>query len=368
MDFEDKFFANQGLTPESSIEPKEEPKQEETPSEEPKQEAPQEEPAKPEQPSSLNTETPPSEDNPPSKPEEQPSSSAPEDDVFEVETDEDLAKFVSDHYGKEISVERLKSILEEQQEFQFANDTVKELNDYIAQGGDLNNFLEFKMTDYSQMSDLDIVTKKMQRDYPDLSKEEIQRKLNREFKLDENRYDEDEIADGKVDLRIAAQEARKQIQELQSKYATPVQTTKTQTQQEPEFSEAEIKQFQSDMQNSISNLKTIEINGMKYEVSDSLREKVAQSPADIGDLFVDDKGSFNFDKYNQIRAIALDPDNFVKTAVEHGKAIMLQELKEKRNNTTLEPETHTPSNVVDSKKAQEALIQEYMGGGKRYGF
>lgn len=338
--------------------------------EEEKQEQPQEPETPPSEERSLDNDKPTEEDNPSQKQEPPTPSSEQEDDVFEVETDEDLAKFVSDHYGKEITPDRLKSILEEPQEPQnvYANDTIKELNDYVSNGGDIKDFMEFKMTDYSQMSELELVTKKMQREHPYLSSDEIKRKLDRQFKLDEARYDDDEIADGKLDLKTAAKEAENYFNKLKDQYASPLQTKAEQKQEpesEPAVSPEELKAFQDSMTNSINNLKTIEIGGVKHEVSDDLRNKIAKAPADIGDLFVDgDK--FDFDKYNQLRAIAIDPEGFVKTIKAQAENDALKSLKDKRNNTQLEAERHNPDEVVDTKKASIAALRQQVGGGNNY--
>lgn len=360
---EDIFFQNLGVETEKD-EPQ--PEVEETTNNTPTEEAPAQEAPKVEN-------VPENNEKPLEKPEEpkqevQPSASAEEDETFEINSDEDLAKFASEHFGKDISVEKLKSILEDKVEVNpFANDTVKEVNEYLAGGGDLKDFIEFKMTDFTQMSDLDIVKKKMQADYPSLSKEQIDRRLTRQFKLDEDRYDEEEIEDGKIDLSVAAQEGRKHFTELQSKYASPLQTKVEAKAEEPQFSEEQLQQFNNQMTASINNLKTIEVNGIRYEVDDALRNKVSQSPTDIGDMFLEgDK--FNFDKYNQFRAIAVDPERFAKTLYEQGQSDALKKLKEERNNTQLEPEAQNPDVNVDSKKATESLLQHYAGGGKRYGF
>lgn len=379
MDLEDTFFANQGEqpvkveeTPKAEEAPKEQPKEEVTPQPEAQVEEPTETPQEETiEPSSLNTETT-QEAEPQKQPQEPtPSTSAEKDDVFDIETVEDLASFASEQFGMNLSAQQLQDLSEgKSAEPSYANDTVKELNDYVAQGGSINDFLEFKMTDYDSMNELELVYRKMQKDYPSLTSEQIQRRLNKKFMLDEEQFDDDERQDGLIDLNIAAQDARKYFKEQQSKYATPFQDKSPQQQpatQEPEFSEEELKAFQSDMQNSVSNLKSIEFGGATYEVSDSLRNKINEMPADIGDLFVEGD-SFNFDKYNQLRAIAADPEAYAKTLIEQGKTLALQEIKNNRNNTTLEPETHKPSGVVDSKKAQESLIQEYMGGGNKYTF
>jgi len=377
MGLEETFFANQGVEPEKI---EETPKAEEAPQEQPTEETtPQPEatvestetPQEEQEQSSLNTDLT-QEAEPQGQPQEQqPSTSAENDEVFDIETVEDLASFASEQFGMNLSAEQLQNLAEGKgNEPSYANDTVKELNDYVAQGGSINDFLEFKMTDYDSMNELELVYRKMQKDYPSLTSEQIQRRLNKQFKLNEEDYDDDERQDGLIDLNIAAQDARKYFKEQQDKYATPFQDRSPQQQQsqsEPEFSEEELQEFGMYMQNSVSNLKSIEFGGATYEVSDSLRAKINDMPADIGDLFVEND-SFNFDKYNQIRAIAADPEAYAKTLIEQGKTLALQEIKNNRNNATLEPETHKPSGAVDSKKAQESLINEYMGGGNKYTF
>jgi len=358
---EEAFFANMGVEPE---------KVEETPQEQPQEEAqPQEAPQEqPQQESSLHTETP-SEDKPSEEvvSTETPSSEQ-EEEVFSIETDEDLAKFASEHFGKEISPDRLKSLLEEQEAANpYANDTIKELNDAVAKGWSVSDFMELKMTDYSAMSDLDVVSKKMQRDYPSLTKEEINKKLTRQFKLDDSRFDDDEIEEGALDLRLAAEDSRKYFNSLKEQYPTEIQNTAVQQAQQPEIPQEQVEAFTTAMNNSISNLNSFEIGGVKYDVDASLKEKIQGAPMDIGDMYLDGD-NFNFDKYNQLRAFAVDPERFVKTIKAETEAKVLADLKNKRNNTQMEPEAHKPDQVVDSKKANEALAREFIGGNNKYTF
>lgn len=367
MDNEDKFFQNLGVETEKDAPVEEQPVEETPKAEEQTQEQPEETSTTEE--SSLDNESKPEVEPQTTPKEDTPQSSAPDEDVFEVETDDDLAKFVSDHFDKEVTTEKLKSILEDQQTSSYANDTIKELNDYVAQGGDIKDFMEFKMTDFTQMGDLEIVAKKMQRDYPSLTKDEINRKLTRQFKLDDNRFDEEEIEEGKLDLKLAAEDSRKYFNELQSKYATPLQTKvekAAEQPQQPEFSEEEVKQFQNQMQQSVNNLKSFDFGGLKYEVNDNLKSKIAQMPTDLGDLFVEGD-NFNFDKYNQARAILADPEGFVKTLMAQAETNAIQSIKEKRNNTTLEPEAQNPNANIDTKKNAESLINAFMGK-KNYSF
>ena len=290
--------------------------------------------------------------------EEIPEASVAKEEVPEVQSDEDFAKFVSTRLGKEISPERLKSLIEDPKS-PFTNDTIKEINEYVGKGGDLKDYMEFKMTDFSEMSDLDIVAKQMQREHPNLTRAQINRKINRDFKLDEDRFDEEEIEDGKIDLTIEAKRSREYFANLTSQYSAPLQTKKEEAVATPDFSNEEIEKFQTDMTNSVNNLKVIEVDDFKFEVNDDLRNKVSKSPTEIGDMFATGD-SFDFNKYNQIRAIAAQGiENFVKAAIKHGESKALAGLKDKRNNTQLEPETHSPNQITDNKQSLETIANLY---------
>jgi hypothetical protein len=290
--------------------------------------------------------------------EEIPEASVVKEEVPEVQSDEDFAKFVSTRLGKEISSERLKSLIEDPKS-PFTNDTIKEINEYVGKGGDLKDYMEFKMTDFSGMSDLEIVSKQMQREHPNLTRAQVTRKINRDFKLDEDKFDEEEIEDGKIDLTIEAKRSREYFANLTSQYSAPLQTKKEEAVATPDFSNEEIEKFQTDMTNSVNNLKVIEVDDFKFEVNDDLRGKVSKAPTEIGDMFATGD-SFDFNKYNQLRAIATHGiENFVKAVIKHGESKALAGLKDKRNNVQLEPEAHNPTQTTDNKQSLQNIANLY---------
>ena len=290
--------------------------------------------------------------------EEIPEASVVKEEVPEVQSDEDFAKFVSTRLGKEISSERLKSLIEDPKS-PFTNDTIKEINEYVGKGGDLKDYMEFKMTDFSGMSDLEIVSKQMQREHPNLTRAQVNRKINRDFKLDEDKFDEEEIEDGKIDLTIEAKRSREYFANLTSQYSAPLQTKKEEAVATPDFSNEEIEKFQTDMTNSVNNLKVIEVDDFKFEVNDDLRGKVSKAPTEIGDMFATGD-SFDFNKYNQLRAIATHGiENFVKAVIKHGESKALGGLKNNRNNVQLEPEAHNPTQTTDNKQSLQNIANLY---------
>ena len=103
------------------------------------------------------------------------------------------------------------------------------------------------------MDDLSAVRLSIQNDYPDLTAQEVDRLMNRKYKLDPERFDEDEIADSALQLKIDATKARKDISSLRDGFTMPVETATTQGEIESPFDES----WYSNMQEQTSALEAV---------------------------------------------------------------------------------------------------------------
>ena len=99
----------------------------------------------------------------------------------------------------------------------FANETIEKLNQYILDGGNVDDFNKTQIN-YSDMSDVDVVKEGMRLNDPDLSDNDIDFLLKREYRLDEEEYDEDEVRISKLKLRKDAKEFKGKLEEWQKKY------------------------------------------------------------------------------------------------------------------------------------------------------
>ena len=294
---------------------------------------------------------------------EETSSGEQKDDTFVVETDEDMLKFMSDRYEKEFDLEKFKSFVEGKDNTGFANDTVKEINDWVAKGGDLKDYYEFKLTDYNSLDDLDVVKREYKQKYPSLSNEQLERKLNRDFKLDEDKFDEDEIEDAKIDLKLRADEARKSFLDKANQYPASLESKAKEQQQAPEISEEEVRAFQESVSTSLKNLKKIEgPDGFTYEVKDNLKGKVETSPVDLGELFVEGD-NFNYDKYNEARYLLNNFNDILQSAIAHGESLGLKKVKEQRNNSTYEESPREAPQVSTERESLEKLSRAFGASG-----
>lgn len=294
---------------------------------------------------------------------EETSSGEQQDDTFVVETDEDMLKFMSDRYEKEFDLEKFKSFVEGKDNTSFANDTVKEINDWVAKGGDLKDYYEFKLTDYNSLDDLDVVKREYKQKYPSLSNEQLERKLTRDFKLDEDKFDEDEIEDAKIDLKLRADEARKSFLDKANQYPASLESKAKEQQQTPEISQEEVRAFQESVSTSLKNLKKIEgPDGFTYEVKDNLKGKVETSPVDLGELFVEGD-NFNYDKYNEARYLLNNFNDILQSAIAHGESLGLKKVKEQRNNSTYEESPREAPQVSTERESLEKLSRAFGASG-----
>lgn len=294
---------------------------------------------------------------------EETSSGEQQDDTFVVETDEDMLKFMSDRYEKEFDLEKFKSFIEGKDNTSFANDTVKEINDWVTKGGDLKDYYEFKLTDYNALEDLDVVKREYKQKYPSLSNEQLERKLNRDFKLNEDKFDEDEIEDAKIDLKLRADEARKSFLDKANQYPASLESKAKEQQQTPEISEEEVRAFQESVSTSLKNLKKIEgPDGFTYEVKDNLKGKVETSPVDLGELFVEGD-NFNYNKYNEARYLLNNIDDILQSAIAHGESQALKKVKEQRNNSTYEESPRSAPQTSTERESLEKLSKMFGGSG-----
>lgn len=342
---------------------KENPKAEETPKEsEPKEEQ------KPSEESSLKNEdketpSPESEEpqsEPTSDPKETPESQ--DDGYYDLESDEGVLEVLKDKYGKEFTTEQLKSFVEGEAEKEpenpFANDLAKEFNDFIKSGGDVEKYLQYKFVDYKNMDDAQVVLQDLKEQYPNLSDAEVQRKFNRTYKLNTEQYDEDEVEDSKTDLKANAYKARQRLIDEQSKFSAPLENK---NQEQSQASEKEYEEFSQAVKGSLNNLNAIKVDDFEFKISQEDKKALSEMEPDINQLFIDDKGQFDVNKYNEARAKLANYDKAIKSAIEHGKSLQLKDVKQRRNNPQIEPEKQKPADGEYSKKQTSDYIRNQVG-------
>ena len=198
---------------------------------------------------------------------------------------------------------------------------VQAIADFVeSTGRDPRDWFAYQSLNTEGMDDLTAVRVEMATSYPNLSSDEVDVLLKRKYKLDENMYDEEEIAASKVDLKIAAQNARDTIGEIQENFAVPVQ------QESMDDSSIVDDQWINDMVQDVNELEQIEFDlgndktfsfGVDATYKDQLKRKNVEIESFFDD-YVEEGGNWNFDKWNTDRTIMDNLPNIVQSIYRQG--------------------------------------------------
>ena len=198
---------------------------------------------------------------------------------------------------------------------------VQAIADFVeSTGRDPGDWFAYQSLNTEGMDDLTAVRVEMSTSYPNLSSDEVNVLLKRKYKLDENLYDAEEIAASKVDLKIAAQNARNTIAEIQEDFAAPVQ------QESMDDSSIVDDQWINNMVQDVNELEQIEFDlgndktfsfGVDATYKDQLKRKNVEIESFFDD-YVEEGGNWNFDKWNTDRTIMDNLPNIVQSIYRQG--------------------------------------------------
>lgn len=223
----------------------------------------------------------------------------------------------------------------------FKDDYIEKVVSFYDEHGDLTPFLEETRFNYDDMSDEDVLRKKMRDEYKGLGKDAFERKFQRY--LDKN-FDPDEDDDVREELiRYEANKVRKELKEKQSAFLN----SKSSKNSEPEVNlEEEFKKWKGvvESNDSIKSLK--EQKGLKikygdeeftYEIDpDSVIEQAIDNRKFWSNFATEVNGepSVDFSKFNKVAAYATDPESFERRLIEYGKSLGKENLIDELENPT----------------------------------
>lgn len=244
----------------------------------------------------------------------------------------------------------------------FANEQLQKLNDYVAKGGDLKNFLETQLKDYSSMSEMELVIEKMKFDDPDLEKDEIELLLQDKFKLNEDDYTESQIKLSKIQLRKESRAAKDFFEKFQKENEIP-QGFKDKEAESAKQQEAAVKQqkeWEATLDKELQSLNTLDFTlgddkSFTYKIDDKVKSEIKDSLQYINNFwnrYINNDKSVNYQALlkDMARIHAGDKlDAFLASqASSRGKEEMSKEL----DNPTYNPTSK------DAKPEQASMRQQ----------
>ena len=216
----------------------------------------------------------------------------------------------------------------------------KKMYDYYKQTGDIKPFLQANSTDYSKMSDVEILRIKHQEDYKDLDlSQDVMDHLFQEEVLEKFNARDDDGLEGKValaKLKKEANQARSAFVNTQNEFMAPT------LEGQPKVDEAEMvkqrneqRRFAADQLKSVikDNKLSVEVaegvDALKLDIDPSKIIDAALSPVEWLQKTVVKDGQTDWNKLSQLVAFSNNPQGFKENLYKHGNNLGQKKFVEK---------------------------------------
>ena len=249
--------------------------------------------------------------------------------------------------------------------------SVAAINEFVTETGrSVDDWYKYQSLNTSEMDDSRAVRMQMQMEHPNLTSEEVDTLMNNKYKLDTDRYTDEEIATSAVELKVAADKARQSIEEIREAFATPDPNRTA----EDEFMSPIDDQWVASMSKEVDNLDGISFDlptgktftyGLADQYKSTLKEKNANLES-FFDSYVSDEGNWDYDLLNSHRAVMDNIDNIVNAVYRQGMSDGQRRVVHQASNVA--PVTPQSQQVDTSAEAQRSKIVDQlaaaMGGDK----
>lgn len=244
----------------------------------------------------------------------------------------------------------------EQQAPQKLDERIEKIAQFVADTGrSPEDYLSYQRMDPSNMDDMSVLLVNTSFQYPNLSNDEVRLLVNSKYKLDTTIYSEQEIQVSKLQMKVDAESARKDINDVRETYRTPVQ-------QEADSAESFIDdEWLANMRRETSALTGLEFdlgngNSFQFGLDDNYRNQLIQKNSQLEDYFdpyVSEDGTWDYDKLNSHRAVVDNIDAIVANAYRQGISDGQKNVVSKVANSSVQsPQTNPNQNPVDPVNEQ----------------
>ena len=292
-----------------------------------------------------------------------------EDDSENTLTEEEHTSFVlesiSEMLGQEFtSIDSLREVLNKEQKAEIELDpTVKVIADFVKETGrSVSDWFTYQSFNPSEMDDSSVVKLQLMNQYPDLSEEDAQLLLTHRYKIDEDEFSENDVRIGKLNLKMDAQKARTELNQLRESYKAPVQ----QTQQTNEEVESPITaEWVDAMSKTVDEIESLELEigkdkSFSFNLDKAYKQTLKSKNAKLDEFFdqyVDEKGGWDFDMLSAHRAIVDNIDEIAKAIYAQG----LSDGQSKVVKNAVNPSTPSPKGqAVDAASSEDKVRQQVL--------
>jgi len=250
---------------------------------------------------------------------------------------------------------------------------VKVIADFVAEtGSSVEEWFAYQSLNPSEMDDVSVMRNNLQRQYPDLSNEDADLLLENKYKLDTDLHTEQDARLGSLQLKMDAQNARKELESVRSNYLAPVAKEPVQAPVQEEIESPITSEWISAMSTVADDMEALEFNVGKdqsfaFGISDSYKAELKQSQAKMDEYFdqyVSEEGDWDFEKLNVHRTILDNIENIVDAAFKQGLSQGTSNVvKQAVNPSDVNPSSSSaPSSASSEDKVRQQILNALQGG------
>jgi len=254
-------------------------------------------------------------------------------------------------------------------EYNFKDDFIKGVVEFYEKTGDITPYLQAKSTDFTKMSDEEIMRRELREQYSELSDKAFDKFFKQEvldkYKLDADEWGEDESELGRELLKVQASKAREKYLEWQKNFQAPEPAQVDDNTQEL------LKQFEESVRSNevtrqILNAKKISIKSGEDEFHYELPNADAMIDMTVDNdkffsQFAQGEGQLDYNKWYKTVAYSQNPEVFEKALINFGKTLGRSEITKEIKNPSTSPVGDVPTE--SSGDFASGLLQAFLSRG-----
>ena len=269
-----------------------------------------------------------------------------ESESVDEPTDTELLEYFNEKFDTSYSsVDDFSDALKNKPEF--ASEELQRLNDFVSNTGrGVNDFYKAYSSDYNKMSDEQIMMENLQMNNPNLSKQELDLYYRSTYKSDKDKYKEDEVALGKINLKKDAAKAREELKQVQESIQKP---------SENYLSPDEMKNIREDWLDNLDK-EVDELEGIAFELDDKGNEfTFSLTEEDKDNLYNNNSnldgffnrymdegsGKWNMEKLNMEMFILNNFDRIIRSVASQNKGVGREQIIKDIKNPSFAPQQKT---------------------------
>mgnify|MGYP003109170762 CR=1 FL=1 len=286
-------------------------------------------------------------------------SSSAEINYSDSQIEEAVMSYLSEKLERDVS--SLDDLLTPQNP---VDERVEAIANFVSETGrSPQEWFTYQSLNTSEMDDSTLVKVDMAIQYPNLSASEVNTLIQNKYKLDPNKFSEDEVKIGSLQMKVDAANAKKQIEEQRMRYAAP----------EPKQQAAEPESFIDDEWISEMRQEANDLTGLEFDLGnnktftfgldDRYKQELVNKNARLDEYFdsyVRDDGSWDFDTLNSHRAIVDNIDAIISSTYRQGLSDGQKNVVQNASN--IQAQVPNQSTQNDNNPLQEQL-KNIMGKG-----